>query len=324
MPAIQLSDADKHGMSPEEIEALTSEGAEAALGAKPADKTPEKTEGESAATEVEGGDVKAATTEGATAAGAEGEKKPAEQGIDAETLAEIAEGDRQAPPTQYKAELSKDFKERREGLLKEKADLHKQLMDGEIDADEFASKDATIATKLEDLTAERVRVETLQSLNEQNMHNAIAAECQRVLAASKKAGEIDYIENKKAAAHFDASMEMLLADPDNAGRPISEIADMAHGMVCLRNGIDRKPTAAPAPQAGQQGAATAAHAAGPAAAPASPQAGPRTLAGMPAAAAAQIGDDLAAQFATLEGEEAELFLAKLPPAKVEALLRSAH
>jgi hypothetical protein len=322
---LQLTDADKAGMSPEEIEALTSEGAEAALGNKPADAGDkdgaEPGESQTAQTDEEKAAAAAAAAEGKTGEDgkpAEGEKANAE--IDADTLAEIAEGDRSQAPQQFKVEGPKDFKAERTKLRGDMAAIEKKWSDGELSDEEKAQKLGALQDQMDDLLVQHTRAETLREANEQTLANSYSAECKRVAAAAKNSGELDYGEHATAAKQFDSVFQNLLVT--QADRPMSELADKAHAAVLAMNGIERKAAAAPAPAPAAQAAAA------PAGAPAQPAAkeppkAPPSLAGMPAAAAAQVGDDTLAQFQRLEGEEAELFLAKLPPAKVEALLRAA-
>ena len=49
----------------------------------------------------------------------------------------------------------------------------------------------------------------------------------------------------------------------------------------------------------------------------------RTLAGLPAAAPAPVGDDVMGKISLLEGEDLEKFMAKMPTADVDKLLRAA-
>ena len=49
----------------------------------------------------------------------------------------------------------------------------------------------------------------------------------------------------------------------------------------------------------------------------------RPLAGLPAAAPAPVGDDVMGKISLLEGEDLEKFMAKMPTADVDKLLRAA-
>ena len=54
-----------------------------------------------------------------------------------------------------------------------------------------------------------------------------------------------------------------------------------------------------------------------------PQPSVRTLAGLPAAVPAPVGDDVMGKVSLLEGEDLKKFMAKLPPADGDKLLRAA-
>jgi hypothetical protein len=316
---LELSADDKADLTPEELAALQGEGAADILAGKPAGEAQEYRADE--AGEAEG--AQAASEAGAEGQ-AEGSDKPAGEGAQgeeasAEALAEIADDDQREATfvPKFQGEVPKDYAEQRKALLAKKAGAMKQLMDGEIDADQFAAVDAEVAEGLENLTAARVRAETLQAANEQAQASLHARAIAKIVKQAKKAGEIDYSEDEKARRQYDTLLNGLLEDPDNAEADFEDVAAQAHRALLALRGVQPKaqqtqapaPAPAPAPAAAQRPA---------------PPPGPKTLANLPAAAAAQVGDDLFNQFAQLEGEDAELFLAKQPPAVVEKLLRQAH
>lgn len=141
-------------------------------------------------------------------------------------------------PTAYKAELPNDYKAQRTELVKEKAGLMKKLMDAEIDADEFAAEDARISDALEDLTAQRIRAETLQEANAQSQATYQQREIQRLIAKTK--AEVDYTTDTKAQRQFDAALQAIGQDPDNAGRDYGELIGEAHKVVLALRGIVSK------------------------------------------------------------------------------------
>lgn len=304
---LELSADDKADLTPEELAALQGEGAADILaGSDQGDEAANNDDG------AQGGEAVAGAEEQA-----EGDGKPGEQEASAEALAEIADDDQREAPfvPKFQGEMPKDYAEQRKALLAKKGEAMRRLMDGEIDAEEFAAVDAEVAEGLENLTAARVRAETLQAANEQAQASLHARAIANVVKQAKKAGEIDYANDEKARRQYDTLLNGLLEDPDNAEADFEDVAAQAHRALLALRGVQPKQAAAPA-QAPAQAPAAAQRTA--------PPPGPKTLGGLPSASAAPVGDDLFSQFAQLEGEDAELFLAKQPPAVVERLLRQAH
>lgn len=312
---IELTDADRAVMSPEEIEALTSPDAEAHLGAAAPDDAQA-----SASTETTPAPESATASDDAGKAqdgqeqppvqadGAAGEQAP--QGGQQET----AQAQDTFVPT-FQGRAPENYAQHRQELLAKKAEAFQKLMDGEIDAKEYVEIETEVQTQLDDLQAARIRAETLNEANTQTQLAIQQREIQRIIKSAKAAGEIDYVADQDAQVQFDAVLGALQASPANAGKDFAELADQAHRAVLAMRGIGK--AAAPAPTPAPAPAAPA-----PAAAQKQPELPPRTLAGLPTAGHASIGDDIAAKLATLQGEDAERFIASLPPAQVERLLRA--
>jgi len=143
-----------------------------------------------------------------------------------------------AQPTSYKVDAPTDYKSQRADLVKQKAELMKKLMDGEIDADEFAANESKISDALDDLTAHRIRAETLQEANQQSQAAYQDREIRRLIARSKS--EIDYANDVKAAKQFDVALSALQSDADNAGKDYADLIVEAHRVVLAINGITTK------------------------------------------------------------------------------------
>lgn len=141
-------------------------------------------------------------------------------------------------PTVYQADVPADYKAQRAELLKEKAGLMKKLMDGEMDADEFAANEARVSDALEDLTAQRIRAETLQEANVQSQAQYQRKEIQKLIAKSK--AEVDYAADAKAQKQFDMALQAVASDADNAGLDYAEILAQAHKVVLALRGVTSK------------------------------------------------------------------------------------
>lgn len=199
-------------------------------------------------------------------------------------------------PTTYKAEVPADYKAQRTELLKAKADAMKRLMDGEIDAEEFATVEGELADKLEDLTAQRIRAETLQEANAQSQATYQEREIQKLIRSAK--GEVDYTTDQSAARQFDTALAMISADPDNRGADYADLIANAHKMVLALRGL--KPAAAQPRKPGAEA--------------------PVTLRSLPAAATSQTNGGIVDQLSRLKGPAYEAAFQKLSPAQRAELL----
>ena len=198
----------------------------------------------------------------------------------------------------YKAEVPQDYKAKRAELMKAKADAMKQLMDGEIDAETFAAEDMRVAEALEDLAAARIRAETLQEANAQSQQAYQARAIQRLIANTKS--EVDYATDAAAQQQFDTSLQVLAAQPANAGKDFADLIEDAHKMVKAMRGIAHAPKA---PAADRKPAGDV----------------PVTLRSLPSASTPNTGGVIE-QIARLKGPAYEAAFDKLTPAHKAALL----
>ncbi len=198
----------------------------------------------------------------------------------------------------YKAEVPQDYKAQRAEMMKAKADAMKKLMDGEIDADTYAAEDARVSEALEDLAAARIRAETLQEANAQSQQAYQARAIQRLIANTKS--EVDYAADATAQKQFDTSLQVLAAQPDNAGKDFADLIEDAHKMVKAMRGIAHAPKA---PAADRKPAGDM----------------PVTLRSLPSASTPNTGGVIE-QIGRLKGPAYEAAFDKLTPAQKAALL----
>lgn len=208
-------------------------------------------------------------------------------------------------PTIYQTQQLTDYKAQRAELLKEKAGLMKKLIDGEIDADDFSANDARISDTLEDLTAQRIRAETLQEANVQSQAQYHRKEIQKLIAKSK--AEIDYATDEKARKQFDIALQAVAADSDNAGKDYSEIISEAHKVVLALRGVTSKG------QVVEQAIKSRIPEGKP----------PVTLRSIPTAATANANGNMLDQIGRLTGQAYQDAFAKLSPTQRRALLDEA-
>lgn len=198
----------------------------------------------------------------------------------------------------YKAEVPQDYKAQRAELMKAKAEAMKKLMDGEIDAEAYAAEDMRVAEALEDLAAARIRAETLQEANAQSQQAYQARAIQRLIANTKS--EVDYAADATAQKQFDTSLQVLAAQPDNAGKDFADLIEDAHKMVKAMRGVQTPPKA-PALERKPAGDV------------------PVTLRSLPSASTPNTGGVIE-QIARLKGPAYEAAFDKLTPAQKAALL----
>jgi hypothetical protein len=204
-------------------------------------------------------------------------------------------------PQTFNVQVPADLAAQRAELLKAKGEAMKQLMDGEIDAEQYATTEADITGKLEDLAAARIRAETLADVNRQQAENHQSKAIRQLIERTK--GEVNYAADAKAQKQFDVAMAVIGADPDNASLGFDELIEQAHKVVAAQRGVavSNKPQAKPAPDR-------------------TPPKPPITLSGLPTAAAS--GTQSVSQVVgRLAGDELEKAFDSMSDAEFKKLLR---
>ncbi len=232
---------------------------------------------------------------------------------DAAVLEAIANGDDTpalpgvADPLNFNVNAPADYKTARATLLAEKSEAMAKLMNGEIDASEYAAIEVRVMDSLEDLSAQRIRAETLQEVNTQSAAQSQAAVIQALISRAKD--EVPYATDAKAQRQFDMALSILTADPDMAGKSFTELTNEAHKVVLKLRGIADKPAAKTAEEL-----AAEAEARMPGGKP------PVTLRNIPPAATANTGGNITEALSRLSGQEYEAAYNKLTPQQKAALL----
>jgi hypothetical protein len=150
--------------------------------------------------------------------------------------------------------------------------LHATL-NGELDPSEYAAIESRVMDSLEDLSAQRIRAETLQELNTQSAAKTQTQVIQALVAST--AADVPYATDAKAQRQFDMALQQVGADPDNAGKSFADLASEAHRVVMALRGVTPKTTAAAAAEARKPHGQA-----------------PVTLRGIPAASTANTGGNL--------------------------------
>ena len=241
----------------------------------------------------------------------------------------------------YQTELPADYQAQRGVLLKEKSLAMKKLIDGELDLEAFSVIESRVSNALEDLTAQRIRSETLSEANVQNQQAMQQSEIRRLIARAK--ADVDYSKDTKAQKNFDVALRTLQADPDNAALEFGDLVDEAHRVVlALRGGVGKVDATVPAVAAAVVApAATAPVVAASvvkdakvvkAASPVVPVAtekvpdrqpaekAPVTLRGLPVASTPNSNGDVIEQMSRLSGQAYQDAFAKLSPQQRRSLV----
>ena len=328
MPPIELSAADREGMSPAEIEALTSADTDLLLrqiGDTPAaPPTPVAAAAPAEAPAPEpapSADVNAPAEPPVPAAGAPVAKAPDAPALTAEELAAIAEEADEAPAaterTQFRVD-SKDYAAERKALNDKIDAIELKWGEGTMTDAERVKELRTLNDQKDTLLIAQTEARTLDNVNRQTIEQRAMNASVAVLAELKVAQADIYSADADAAAEFDAFHTVLLRNPRNATVAPLELARRADRMVRESRGFPALAAATvPVP---------AVPAAAPAAAPA-PPAGPRdvpvTLSGLPNAAVSEADSAVLDVMAKLEGEDLEDYMARLPRNEVDRIMRIA-
>lgn len=252
-----------------------------------------------------------ADSEGAADSANTEDNGKSEESLDESVLEAIANDDQPmgSDPLQFNVQVPTDYKTTRAALLAEKAEAMGKLMEGELDSKEYAAIEARVMESLEDLSAQRIRAETLLEANAQTAANAQQAAISALIVRAKN--EVPYATETKAQKQFDMALKLQLEDPDNAGMPFAHAVNEAHKVVMAMRGVQLK---APPAQASKEEIEAAAQARRPKGDL------PITLRNVPVAATANTGGTIADQLSRLSGIQYEAAFSKLTPAQRASML----
>lgn len=317
MPGFTLSEEDKAGLTQAEIDALSGDNADELLAAHGGTATQDDTGAE---------DDDADATDDSSDDGADDahddkteddkasqktDEAATDEGTDDDDGQKAADEPTQAQRDAYKVEGPKDFKAERQALRDKRDEVEAKWSAGELSDAERKQQIRELDDQIDDLLIAHTRAETLRNANEQAQERAWDAAIADVSKAGKAVG-IDYTQAKNAK-QFDAMLNALTADPDNATKTPAQLANDAHRAVMALRGI-----ATPQASAGKQVQKT-----DPPAAPARRNVPSASLTDVPAAAPTGMDDNALEKFKSLEGEDAEDYLASLPRAEQDRILRAA-
>jgi hypothetical protein len=207
---------------------------------------------------------------------------------------------------QFRVEAPQDFDAKIAAAEAKDAAALKELMEGAIDADAYAAIRSETSKEIRSLERQQARADTLAEANAQQAEHEQTRALNQVKAHAKAAG-LDYDADTKAQSQFNAALQVLAADPDNATKGAAEIYALANQSVMAIRGLLTAKQATTTPVV-------------PAVLRKAKDAPPITLRDVPSAAAANTGGGLNEQLSRLKGQDFEAAFDKLSPAQRAALL----
>lgn len=295
------SDAELAGLTPDEQEALRSDAdVSAEAEAEASSEAAAAADASAAAVAAEEAATVAATAEADAAAAAAAGGEPAADKPDGTEL-KAAESAEFTP--KFTADMPEGAADRLLEIQTEKDSLVERFNDGEIDM-------PSLMAGMSRLDDERVTLVVAQENAKFAEHQNASLRTQRWEWEQER-----FFGNDKNAATYadpvmvaalDSQVKILANDKANASRKASWFLEEADRLVRARFTGAATPATPATAAAGRE-----------------PQPTVRTLAGLPAAAPAPVGDDVMGKISLLEGEDLEKFMAKMPTADVDKLLRAA-
>lgn len=242
-----------------------------------------------------------------TAGNDDGETAGASAPID-ESAQSPAPGSETEPPQQqaraatYRAELPADYDAQAQAVKDEMSALTKQFKEGEVDLEDFESRQAELLAKRDELRDAKIKAEISSEMSAQTAEQQWNDTIQSFVSAVSK--EIDYTKDAEKQADLDLFVRRLASDQRNNDKPGIWFLEEAHKRVkALHLAGEQKREDLPLGK--------------PAARKAPVDAIPKTLAQVPGSdGPGDVGDEFA-DLDGLEGLELEDALRKMTPAQRE-------
>lgn len=207
-------------------------------------------------------------------------------------------------------------------------ELRKKWRDGELDDADYDDKLDELETKRDEAVAALASAKTASAITQQTAKQAFERDRENFLRMYDRYEGVPYLSNKTLARDFQDELHAVARawvneKPDATAQELFEAAHerVMANMASLGVTFGKK-KAAEDPKARAEAAREKPKVEKPPVEekPKEPRKVPKSLGGLPQAAPATgIGDDLNAKLATLDGEDLELFIAKLPADKRRAL-----
>lgn len=174
------------------------------------------------------------------------EQKPAEEKADEPPAVEES-ADSPAPEKdegefkpRYKAELPADFADQVSALNTEMSGLAQQLRDGDIDFDEYNTKQGELLAKRDELNAVKLKADIAADMGAQNVEQEWEFTVKRFVKATAKSDGIDYSKDAAKQKDLDLFVKALASENGNANQSFDWFLAEAHKRVKALHGIAAK------------------------------------------------------------------------------------
>lgn len=143
-----------------------------------------------------------------------------------------------------------NFKERMATLTAEKSAAFKQMMDGEMSAEDYAVVEEKYLTQRDELRSAQDRFVTAEQMKEQTAQQRWMWEVDAFKKTALKDDGVDYVNDEKMNKALDRWVRVLGNDPDNAKQPSDWFLKEAHKNVKLQYSLVKQ--AEPVQKPGQK------------------------------------------------------------------------
>jgi hypothetical protein len=209
----------------------------------------------------------------------------------------------------FHAEAPADIAEKRKNLRAEDAAALKKLMDGEIEAEEYAAIKDRVSDDLEALVRSEVTADVSTRMAVQAKANEWAKALNSAVASAKAEG-LDYM-SKELSGEFDSLLKVYSEKASQQGMTDDNLEASkwalaeANKMMRRMHGTPVKASVADDKKSDE---------------PAAARHNLTTLAKMPAADRAPINDDVMAKMGSLQGEDLEKYMATLSSKEIDRIM----
>lgn len=216
----QLTDEERQGLSPEEIEAIEADD-----------------DGSDLLSAVASDDEDDDGDEGAA---------PADDKKEAPSSEDNGDVDDEPAPEPLLAPAVENYDERVKALKAEKAEAFKKFSEGDMTSEDYMAIEDRVSTDLADLHYTQREHEASIRRAQQQAKADWDAECRRFMRDTLKREQVDYGNNPILGAALDTAVKALANDPKNESKPADWFLEEAHKQVKAAMGIKAAPSPAPA------------------------------------------------------------------------------
>ncbi len=213
----------------------------------------------------------------------------------------------------YEAKLPEDFQQRQDALNTRRNELVEQFRSGDIDFDEYQTRERALSEERDALLATRIKAEISTDMTQQTAEQRWLSTLSRFKGQIRESAGIDYDNDPVRGPELDTVVRTLANNPVNADKPMEWFLREGHRIVNALHAGDPRPT----PTDPQQGKPNAQ---GKPPERATNVRQPATLAHVPGGGGS---DDIGSAFANLDGLDGQALedaIARMSPQQYENYL----